>query len=531
MTLPASARNSSRKRNKKGSGPRPLVARRRGGRGWITSSSLHVTGFALLVSSLGMAASALVDVVHGGGDAVALMAGAGVSTVVGGNLWWFTRPRAISGPATAFVTVTLAWVALGFAGAVPFWFSGTFAHWDDAVFESVSGFTATGATVLAPIEGTGPGLLFWRSLTQWLGGIGVVVLAVSVLPHFGVGGLSLLAAEAPGPEAERLAPRVQSTAKLLLRVYVLLTGLVVAGLVGGGLSIYDAVVHAFTAVSTGGFSPYDASIGHFGSLWVEGVLIAGMLAGAVNFALHWRFLTGRGLGTYARSSEARAFALLVVASVGFVTVLVAGDLGWTDGLRQATFQVVSVVTTTGFATADFTEWAAAAQLVLVALMISGSMTGSTSGALKVMRVQIVSRVAVRHVRRALHPRGVFVIRHDGRAVDEEVVGRVVALVQVYIVSVVAGMLVVTMLGSPIDEALGAVATSIGGVGPGLGGAGPAGNFLVFSRPARMVLAGLMIVGRLEVFPVLLTLAVGWRRIRDGSRHTVHGIRHRIRSAR
>ncbi|RMH76996.1 MAG: TrkH family potassium uptake protein [Actinomyces sp.] len=530
MTLPASARRSSRNRKESAAAPR-LTAGPRRGRGRVTSSSLHVTGFALVVSGLGMALSALVDLLTVPDDLGPLTVGALVSGGVGAVLWWFTRPRVRSTPATAFVTVTLAWAVLGVAGAIPFWVAGTFAHWDDAIFETVSGFTATGATVLSPIEGTGQGLLFWRSLTQWLGGIGVVVLALSVLPHFGVGGLSLLAAEAPGPEAERLAPRVQSTAKLLLRVYVLITGLVIAGLLGGGLSIYDAATHAFTAVSTGGFSPYDASIAHFDSLWVEGVLIAGMLAGAINFALHWRVFTGRGPSVYWRSSEARAFGLLVIASTAFVTILVAGDLGWAEGLRESAFQVVSVVTTTGFATADFTRWAAAAQLVLVALMISGSMTGSTSGALKVMRVQVVSRVALRHVRRALAPRGVFVIRHDGRAVDEEVVGRVVALVQAYIVMVVAGMLAVTMLGSPIDEALGAVATSIGGVGPGLGRAGPAGNFLVFTRPARAVLVVLMIVGRLEVFPVLLTAAVAWRGVRDGTRHRVRHVVDRLRLLR
>lgn len=476
----------------------------------VRSTSLHVSSFALLINGIGMLVAVIVDLITDGNAIGPLLISGAVCSSAGWLGWRLSEAHPRTSASTAFVSVTMAWVVLSVAGAMPFWLAGTFQHWDDAIFEVTSGFTATGATVLYPIEGTSRGLLFYRSATQWIGGIGVIVLAVSVLPYFGVGGLSLIAAEAPGPTAERLAPRVQVTAQRLTQVYLILTALVIGGLLLAGTSLFDAVNHAMTAVATGGFSPYDNSVAHFDSVWVELVLIFGMVGGATSFVLHWRALTGKPL-TYFTSSELRAFLGTLAASILVIALVSDDGFGFWRSLRDSAFTTVSIMTTTGFGTADYVKWAQATHVIIIGLMIVGSMTGSTSGALKVLRIQIAARATRRTLRSSAHPNGVFVVRHDGKAVPEDVVVKVIALVLAYLGVFAAGILALALLDTPANEAIGGVATSMGGIGPALGRAGPAGNFLTYTRPARAVMAALMVVGRLEVFPVMLAVGAGVQR--------------------
>lgn len=339
----------------------------------------------------------------------------------------------------------------------------------------------------------------------------MVVLAVSVLPFLGVGGMELMRAEAPGPGSDQLAPRVSETAKRLWLVYAGFTVIAVLLLMLVGMSLYDGVVHAFTIVSTGGLSTYDASIGHFDSVAIEAVVIVLMLAGATNFTLHWRAVRGRPL-VYAASSMFRWYISLFVLVSAVLTLLLIGD-GVTGGqaIRDSAFNTATLLTSTGYGTSDFVTWVPAAQLILLALMVSGGMAGSTSGGMKLIRVRLMLRHARRELRRVRHPRAVLPVRIEGKPVSEDVMAGIAVFAMMYILLILASAVVVTLLGADLVSAASASTSTMGNMGPALGEAGPASNFLVFTRPARAVLMFMMLAGRLEILPVVVTLAraIAW----------------------
>lgn len=479
---------------------RALIVHRR----WpVPNTTLHVGGLAALFLAAGILASAIVEAIDGGGDTWVLGLTAAGTGLAGWALRRVTRVPAHVSAGSAFAAVAWTWIIASVLGAVPYLTTGTFGALDVALFESISGFTTTGATVLVPIEGNGAGILFWRQLTQWYGGMGMVVLAVAVLPFLGVGGLELIKAEAPGPTSDRLSPRVSETAKRLWIVYGSLTGATAVALALAGLSPYDAVAHAFTTLSTGGFSPYDASIAHFDSVAVEVVLIVAMFLAGVNFTLHYRASRGEPRA-YTSTPELRAFAGLVVGSIGFVTVVNLVDgAAFGGALRDSAFSVVAIATTTGYATADFALWLPAAQLVLLFAMVVGGTTGSTAGGAKILRFQVLFQYAIRELRRARHPRGVFALKMRRRVVPEAIVGRIAGFLIIYMLAALVGFVAVSALGTDLTTSLSGVISSLSNIGPGLGDAGPASNFLAFTRPARGVLMFLMLFGRLEVFPMLL----------------------------
>jgi len=420
-----------------------------------------------------------------------------------------------------FAAVAWMWICSSLFGALPLWFSGELGSFDKALFEAVSGITATGSTVLSPIEGTGRGVLMWRQIIQWYGGMGMVVLAVTILPFLGVGGLSLISAEAPGPTSDRLAPRVSPTARVLWALYAGFTAAVAVALMIAGLSLYDAVAHAFTTAATGGFSPYDQSIGHFDSVAVEAVAIVGMLVCGASFTLHWRALTGQP-GAYRQSSELRAY-LLVIA---LAAVLTAG-LNWlqdisdfTGSIRNGIFNSATLGTSTGFGNAskanpggDFAAWTPGAQALLLPLMVLGGMTGSTAGGLKVLRAQVMAKYLRVGLLRVKHPQVVAQVKLGSRAVPDPVLQRVAGLVALYAFTAFAGAMVLSMLGQDLITSSSGAISALGNMGPALGDAGPTSNFLVFTRPARAVLMALMLIGRLEFFAVFLVLLSAFERIR------------------
>ena len=482
---------------------------------------VHMASLGVMAISLGMIGSGAVAALTADTGTWSLVGPGLVGLVVGGSIW---RSTTISGDVTtttALAAVAWTWLAASAWGAVPFLLEGTLSHPADAFFESVSGFSGTGSTVLSPIEGSGRGILFWRSMTQWFGGMGMVVLAVAVLPFLGVGGLELINSEAPGPTADRLAPRVSETAKRLWAVYLGFTVISVLALLAVGLDLYDSVVHAFTTVSTGGFSPYDASIGHYSSVAVEVVLIVLMLAGATSFTLHWRAVTRGDVGGYLRSGEFRFFVTLFLAAAATVTVVNFSDGGMpgTEAVRKGAFTVASMLSSTGFGVDDFTAWAPAAQIVLLFLMMSGGMAGSTAGGMKTLRVHAMVVQAFRESRRVRHPRAVLPLRLATRAVPERIVGRIAGFVLLYVVIGVISVLVIAAGGADLETSVGAVATSMGNGGPGLGEAGL--DFLVFTRPERVYLALLMLVGRLELFAIMIGLGLllqgPWRAVVRGGR--------------
>lgn len=470
------------------------------------SAPAHMTGIALAAVAGGLALSTLIELGYGDPDVAALAAS---TLLVGGialGLWRGTRVPIRLSRRDAFVSAVSVWAGISLAGAVPFRLTGLLPTWELAIFESISGFTATGATVLSPIEGNGHGVLFFRQLTQWFGSMGMVVLAVAVLTFLGIGGMQLLSAEAPGPDVERLAPRISETAKRLWTLYVVLTAAGTVALLAVGLGPYDALSHALTGIATGGFSPYDASIAHFDSVAVEVVITAIMFVGAVNFALMWRVGRRRSLHLLTGVAEFRFYVGVLLGATAFITaaLVVNDEMPFGTALRGASFNVVSLMSTCGFATADFIEWTPAAQLVLLFLMVTGGMAGSTSGAVKLFRVQVVLKHAVRSMRRVQHPRGVFPVRLGDLAVPERMVTATLAFVLLYFLVALVGIITLAMLGADLPTAAGSIATAIGGVGPGLGETGPASNFLALNIAQRLVMDLYMLFGRLEIIPVLLT---------------------------
>ncbi|MFT7598241.1 MAG: trk system potassium uptake protein TrkH [Acidimicrobiales bacterium] len=474
---------------------------------------LHVVGLSIAVSGIGVLISGVVEAIDSGAEVVSLLLCGAAITSVGIALRWSTRLPANIQALEIFSTVAMAWVALAVVGALPYIVTGTITSFDDAIFESVSGFTTTGATVLRPIEGISKGVLFWRATTQWLGGMGVIVLVVAVLPAAGAGGFDLLEAEAPGPAGERLTPRVQQTAARLWMVYVgftvLLTGLYMAG----GMSIYDGVSHSFTTVSTGGFSPYNRSLGHFDSSYIEWVAIAAMFAAGTSFTLIYRTVTGK-VGPLLRSIEFRLYVVVVAAASVCVYLTADPTVTGHQAMRDALFAVTSVTSTTGYATADFGAWEQSAQSVLLLLMPLGAMAGSTAGGVKMVRLLAVASFAHRETLRQLHPRMVRPVRVGGEILDDRIVKKVLGFLVLSLALFGGSALLMALSGADMVTALSAAATTFGNVGPGLADIGPTNDFLNLPRFARWVAIGNMALGRLEIYPILLALASipqPWRR--------------------
>ena len=497
----------------------------------IPNTALHVTGIALTFVSIGMGIGAVVEWASTDVDTGPMVVSTVVCAALGLVLWRGTRAGSMRTRAI-FAAVGWTWVIVTLVGAIPYILAGTFGTGGEdlveqivnPVFESASGFSCTGSTVLNDFESPGRGLMLYRQATQWYGGMGIVVLAVTILPFLGVGGLDLISAEAPGEAGDRLTPRVSETARNLWVIYLYFTIAVTLALFAvPGPSLYDSVAHALTTTSTGGFSPYGASIGHYDSVVVELVLIVGMIYGGANFALHWRASRGE-LRAYARDSEFRAYLTMLLLATSVVVAILVLDSPYSVGtaLRSGAFNVVSLGTSTGYGNAtgagaagDFVVWAPAAQLVLLFLFVAGGSTGSTAGGIKVMRVQVLFGHTIRSIRRTQQPRAVIPVKHGTRAVAEDIVSRMAGFFLLYALLVIAGVLAVTTLGGDLDASIGGILGSLGNMGPSLGEAGPTASFsTAFSQPARLVLALFMLIGRLEIFPILLMFAAPSRAVND-----------------
>lgn len=481
---------------------------------------LHIVGLALIIGGIGMVVSAAIDVSDSATQALEILA-CGVGTLAVGVL--FNRvsvvPQRID-THSVFAAVTFSWVALTLASAVLYVVTGTFESFADGIFESVSGFTTTGATVLDPIEGTAHGVLFWRSTTQWLGGMGVIVLVVAVLPVLGVGGMDLLAAEAPGPSDERLTPRVRHTARRLWAIYVGLTVAIVVAYLLGGMTLFDAVNHSFTTISTGGFSTYDDSFAHFGSTYLDWAATISMFAAGASFPMYYRVLRGRSIRLF-RSMEAGAYLSIVVVGTALTLLVNRVEFGVGHGaVRETAFTVVSIASTTGYVLVDFTRWAVAPQTLLLLMMAVGAMAGSTAGGFKVIRVLGIMRFARRELLRALHPEVVRPVRVGRSILEEKVVNRIMGFFVMFLGTILVATAVIAAFDVDLVTALSAAVSSIGNVGPGLGELG-AGNYTNVDTGADMAAAFTMLLGRLEIYPVLLAFAAfpRWRARRNARGRT------------
>lgn len=412
-----------------------------------------------------------------------------------------------------FAIVTFGWAAFAFFGALPYLFSGAIPSVLDAVFETMSGFTTTGATILMEIESVPPSLLFWRSLTQWLGGMGFIVLSLAILPMLGVGGMQLFEAEMPGPTADRLKPRIQDTAKLLWGVYVLLTGAQTILLMFGGMNFFDALCHSFTTLATGGFSPRNASVGAFESAYIDWVIILFMFLAAVNFTLHYQVLRGRGKELW-RNEEFRTFLGLTGGIIVLVMWANHGEMyaSLLENLRYSTFQVVSILTTTGFGTADYSLWPAMSQYLLFFAMFIGGCAGSTAGGMKVARLLLLFKHAHVQIYRLIHPRSVRLVKLGDVPVDREVMQSILGFFALWMGIFIFATILMSATGLDMISAAGSVIATLGVVGPGFGSVGPVENYAHIVPFGKSVLIACMLLGRLELFTVLvLFFPTFWRK--------------------
>lgn len=405
----------------------------------------------------------------------------------------------------AFLIVTLGWLATSFFGALPFVFSGSVPSLIDAFFETVSGLTTTGATLLPNVEALPRGLLFWRSFTHWLGGMGILVLTLAILPTVGVGGFQIFKAESPGPTPDKLTPRIAATTKVLYTVYLAMTGLQVALYFGAGLNLFESFVFAFGSVGTGGFSIYNDSLARFSNNSVLIVVMSlSMIVSGVNFSLYYDLWRKRWEQVI-NNSELRLYLSIIAVSVLAISLNLYGKVyvGWGETAKQALFQVSSIITTSGFSTVDFEQWPTFSKGILFALMFVGGSAGSTAGGIKVIRLLVAGKIVKREVTKTLHPQQATAITIDGKIVAPEIISGVASFYFLYFAVFVFGSLLISLEGLDLISSMSAVATTLGNIGPGLGAVGPAQSFAHFTPLSKIFFSILMLLGRLELFTLVV----------------------------
>ena len=467
--------------------------------------TLRILGSLLLFLGAALFAPLPFSFYYGDGIWSAYFLSAVICFVVGGLLFVFCKSPKELTLREGFAVVTFGWTVFAVFGALPYLISGAISSPLDAIFETMSGFTTTGSTILIDIEALPQSLLFWRSLTQWLGGMGIIVLSLAILPMLGVGGMQLFKAEVPGPTADRLKPRIQDTAKMLWGVYFLLTLVEAVLLMFGGMSFFDAISHSFATLATGGFSTQNSSIAAYNSSYIDGVITLFMILAGINFALHFQVLRGK-TEEFFRSEELRVYLGIIL----FATVIIM-IFNWSDGIyqhfgenfRYSIFQVSSIITTTGFATADFELWSVLPQYILVLLMFIGGCAGSTGGGIKVARILLIFKHAQVQVFRLIHPRAIRLVKLGNRPVDKEVLQAILGFFALFISIFVVASLLLAATGMDLVSAGGAVIACLSNIGPGLGTVGPVDNFAHVPGFGKSILIVCMLMGRLELFTVLV----------------------------
>ena len=412
-----------------------------------------------------------------------------------------------------YVLVSFAWVALSLFGMLPFYIGGYIPDIADAFFETMSGFSSTGATILDDIESLPHGILFWRSMTQWIGGLGIIMFTIAVLPIFGVSGLQVFAAEASGPTHDKVHPRIGITAKWIWSIYTGITTLLVCLLMLGGMDWFDSICHAFATTGTGGFSTKQASVAYYNSPYIEYVISIFMFISGINFTLVLLFVN-RKFKKFISNAELKFY----FSSVVFFTAVIAialyytSPMGMEESFRKSLFQVISLHTSTGFATDDYMQWSPVLWGLLTIIMLMGACAGSTTGGLKCIRMVILTKVSRNEFKHILHPNAILPVRINKQVISSSIVSTVLAFCFIYITIIVISTLLMMTMGVGAEESIGCVISSIGNMGPGLGETGPAYSWNALPDAAKWLLSLLMLLGRLELFTVLLLFTPDfWKR--------------------
>ena len=466
---------------------------------------LNFVGFTLIIEGIFMLLGIPFSWYYNDNDIwVLLFTGVGTS-IFGLVLYLTTRSKDKDlGKREGYIIVSISWIVMSLFGAIPFYIHGSIPSYTDAFFETMSGFTTTGASILNDIEALPHGLLFWRSITQWIGGMGMIVLSLAILPILGIGGMQLFVAEVPGPTKDKLHPRVRETAMRLWGIYALFTLAETLLLVIGGMTLFDAICHSFTTMAIGGFSTKQASVSYFQSPFIHYVIIFFMFVAGTNFALLYHMLHGK-FNNIKKNEEFKFYTTVVV----FWSLVVAGTLymsnygGLETSFRDSLFQVVSIVTTTGFVTADYEVWGTFLVFIFFLLLFSGSSAGSTGGGIKIVRHLLLLKNSVLELRRLIHPRAVIPVRYNGHSVSQDIISNVLAFFLFYMFIFIVGSIIMSLLGLDFLSAIGSVATSLGNVGPAIGSVGPTDNFSHIHDLGKWVLSLLMLMGRLELFTILV----------------------------
>jgi len=476
----------------------------------IRRQSFYIVGLLLIILGLSMLFSVVCSLIYGDGDLIPLLQSIAVTITSGLILVIFFKSKDKKDLSThdGFAVVTLGWIAIVIFSAFPFYFSGTL-DYTNSFFEAMSGLTTTGATVLGHsdtlmIEELPHGILFWRSFTQFIGGMGIIVFSIAILPMLGMGGVQLFRAEVAGPVADKITPRVKQTAKLLWGIYVGFVLILCLILKIEGMSWFDAICHSFTTIATAGFSTKNISIAAYGGL-IQWTIIIFMFLAATNFSLHYYFIA-KGKFEYYKDHEFRVyFGLCIIFSILFFINIVGTNKYQTDLLsfRHSVFAAVSILTTTGFSTENFNEWPEMSKMLLFFLFFIGGSAGSTTGGMKIIRSILVFKYLIYEVRKLLHPKGVFNITIGENTIDDNVVRATLGFYLFYILIFVFTAMVLSMTGLDVTTALTASASAIGNIGPGLGSIGPTDNWGHLSDFAKWLTSFCMLLGRLEIFTVVV----------------------------
>ncbi|MCD6180730.1 MAG: TrkH family potassium uptake protein [Bacteroidales bacterium] len=477
---------------------------------------LHILSFLLIIEAVALFISAGIaalydsvqiqrfDLFNQGTGFWSLLFSAFITLFVGFIGWGITfRVNKSITKKEGYLVVAFSWVLISLFGSLPFYLSDYFPSFTDAFFETISGFTTTGASILTDIESLPKGLLFWRSLTHWIGGMGIIVLSLAILPLLGIGGMQLFAAESPGPTFDKIHPKVKETAKRLWAIYVLFTFLEVVLLMFGKMPFFDALCHAFATMATGGFSTQNASIANY-SAYIQYVIILFMVLAGTNFSLHFYFLTGK-VKQVLKNEEFRLYLGII-----FITTVVIGlglffqmDLNAELVFRNTLFQVVSIITTTGFVTTNYLVWPPVFWMILFLLFFVGGSAGSTGGGVKVTRILLLIKNSLLELRRLIHPNAIIPVRLNNKPVAQNIVFVVISFFLIYITIFAFGAVVLVGMGLDFTSAIGASASSLGNIGPALGSVGPVENYAHLPNSAKWFLSFLMLLGRLELFTVLI----------------------------
>ncbi len=476
---------------------------------------LNVLGILLFFFGLTMIFPLLVGFYYRDQNLIPLLSSMTITILAGLILYFIFRKAGVEiiGQREGMAIVAVGWTAVGLFGGLPFYLGDGNLGFTDAVFESVSGFTTTGSSILSNIEAVSKGLLFWRSFIQWLGGMGIIVLSLAILPFLGVGGMQLYKAEVPSPVPDKLKPRIRDTAMILWKVYALISLAQVIVLMLGGMNLYEALCHTFTTMPTGGFSTKNTSIAYYNSVYFDCVFIFFMLLAGINFSLHYKMLRGN-TAVFWQDSECRFFLGAVVLMSLVVSLNVFGSIYETIGeaLRYGAFQVVSIVTTTGFATADYEKWPSMSQLILLLCMFLGASAGSTGGGMKCLRIMLCFKYCYKELFTLIHPHAVSHVKIGGKPVPDDVMRSVLGFLALYVGFFVLSTVLLAGLGVDFTTSFAAVAASIGNIGPGFGMVGPVENYAQIPLLGKWLLIWCMLLGRLELFTVIILIVPEfWRK--------------------